>query len=59
MDYRISTPLATSPVQSSVAIGGKKGIRKARRRAIVGTIKNRISEIKCQSFGKKGKCFKR
>ena len=43
MDYRKSTPLATSPVQSSVAVGGKRGIRKAKRRAIVGTIKNRIS----------------
>jgi len=59
MDYRESTPLATSPVQSSVAVGGRRGIRKAKRRAIVGTIKNRISEIKCQKLGKRGKCYKR
>lgn len=59
MDYRKSTPLATSPVQASGPRPGKSGIRKAKRRAILGTIRNRISEIKCQKFGRSGKCYKR
>jgi hypothetical protein len=60
MMYRESTPLAVSPTEAPMEVqgpgSGRRQIRRARRRATVGTIKSRIAQLKCQNLGKGRKC---